>query len=84
MAKTTICYWGPSLVTEQILKDYVDRGLLAAQEEIGWRLSQGEEVPNPNEGEVIVLLIIFSGALHRPGQNSFGMFYIILTSILKT
>jgi hypothetical protein len=45
MAKTTLYNWGPSLVTEQILKDYVDQGLLATQEEIGWRVSQGKMFP---------------------------------------
>ena len=54
MAKTTICIWVPSLVTEAILKDYQDQGLLAAQEEIGWRSSQGDDIPKPGEGEVVV------------------------------
>ena len=56
MLKTTICNWVPSKVFELILKDYQAQGFLPAQEEIAWRASEGDDVPRPNEGEVMVFL----------------------------
>ena len=54
MSKTTICNWLPSQVSELILKDYQAQGFLPAQEEIGWRAHQGDDVPRLGEGEVMV------------------------------
>ena len=71
MSKTTIYSWGPSLVTETILKDYQGQGLLATQVEICWRVSQGENVPKPGEGEVVVFMDHILGGFTSPGSKFF-------------
>ena len=45
----TIYNWEHSLVTKEILNDYVGQGLLATQREIGWRISKGETISTPTE-----------------------------------
>ena len=51
---TSEANWGPSLVTEQKLKELVEEGLLPSQEEIKWRVPGDESRPAPQEGEAIV------------------------------
>ena len=58
MTKTvTSCNWVPSVITEQILKEYVQTGILAAKDAINWRfLEPNESRPQPSEKEVIVFI----------------------------
>ena len=50
----TIVNWECSLVTKEILDDFICQGLLASQQEIGWRVSNGEVIPTPVEDKIVV------------------------------
>ena len=56
MLKTvTSCNWVPSIVTEDMLKDFVKIGYLPAKSVMHWRAPKpNEERPQPKDGEVIV------------------------------
>mgnify|MGYP005841990963 CR=1 FL=1 len=71
MSKTTICNWVPSQVSQLMLQDYVAQGFLPAQEEIGWRAAQGDDVPRPGEGEVVVFIDHLMRGFSPPGSKLF-------------
>ena len=56
MSEPIICNWVASQVSELILRDYEDQGQLPAKEEIGWRVSLGDETPQLGEGEVVIFV----------------------------
>ena len=57
MTKTpTSCDWVASQVSELMLKDYVDMGVLPAKEVINWRVPGPETIPRPEEGEVVYIV----------------------------
>lgn len=84
MSKTTICNWVSSQVSDLVLKDYQEQGLLPAQEEIGWRAGQGDDIPKPGEGEVVVFIDHLLGGFSPPGSKFFRDFLNFSTFILKT
>ena len=55
MTKTpTSCDWVASQVSELMLNEYVDMGVLSAKDVIHWRVPGRETIPQPREGEVVV------------------------------
>lgn len=64
----------PSQVSELVLQDYKDQGLLPTQEEISWRAGQGEDVPRPDEGEVVVFVDHLLRGFSLPGSKFFRDF----------
>ena len=67
----TICIREHSLVTKEILNDYVGQGLLAAQREIGWQVSNGETIPAPAEREIVVFTDHILRGFTPPGSKFF-------------
>ena len=84
MVKTvTACNWVVSRVTEEDLEEYVQTGFLAKKEAIHWRVPGNETHPEPKDGEVVVLWIIWTGVLVLPAQDSSVMCCIFSSSIHK-
>ena len=71
ISKTTVCNWVPSQVSEPILKDYQAQGFLPAQEEIGSRAGQGDDVPRPGQGEFMVFVDHLLRGFSPPGSKFF-------------
>src|SRR3990170_7018999 len=67
----TAINWERSLVTKDILDDYVSQGLLATQQEIGWRVSNGEIIPTPAEDEFVVFTDHILRGFTPPGSKFF-------------
>ena len=74
MSKTTVCNWVPSQVSDLVLNDYKEQGLLPAQEEVGWRAAQGDDVPKPGKGEVVVFIDYLLRGFSPPGSKFFRVF----------
>ena len=73
MTKTvTSCNWVPSIVTEQMLTEYVENGIMAAKEIIHWRVPEpGELIPRPKDNEVIVFTDHINRGFSPPGSKFF-------------
>ena len=56
MTKTiTSCDWVPSIVTEEMLQEYVKIGFLSAKNVLHWRAPNPDEVrPQPPDKEIII------------------------------
>lgn len=72
MAKTIICNWVSSQGSELVLNDYKEQVFLPAQEVIGWRAPQGENAPQPDEGEVVVFTNHLLRGFSPPGSKFSG------------
>ena len=73
MTKTvTASNWVPSIVTEQMLTEYVKTGIMAAKETIHWRvLELGELRPQPKDNEVIIFADHINRGFSLPGSKFF-------------
>lgn len=67
----TIVNWERSLVTKQILDDFVSQGLLVSQQEIRWWVSNGEAIPTPAEDEIVVFTDHILRGFTPPGSRFF-------------
>ena len=68
----TSCNWVPSIVTKNILKDYVKIGYLPAKDIMHWRAPKpSEERPHPKDGEVIVFTDHMNRGFSPPGSKFF-------------
>ena len=56
MLESKACNWVASQVSDVILKHYEEHGLLPPQNVVAWCVVLGEEIPNPEEGEVVIFL----------------------------
>ena len=69
MTKTvTSCDWVPSIITEEMLQEYVKIGFLPAKNVIHWRVPNPDEVrPQPQNNEVIVFTDHMNRGFSPPG-----------------
>ena len=65
------CDWVGSGVTEQLLLDFVESGILPAQDVIHWRVPGPEIRPTPKEGEVVVFTDHLLRGFSPPGSKFF-------------
>ena len=72
MAKQfSYCNWVPSRITEEQLTGYVLTGTLAKKEVIHWRVPGDENLPEPQDGEVIVFMQHLDRGFSPPGSKFF-------------
>ena len=83
LPKMTIVNWELSLVTKQILDDFVGQGLLGSQQHLVWQVSNGEVPPTPVEDEIVVFTYHILRGLPHPGLGSSETFFIVLICTLK-
>jgi hypothetical protein len=72
MTKTvTSCNWVASTVTEEILNEFVNEGVLSKKSVIHWRALRIETTPEPKEGEVVVFTDHMLRGFTPPGSKFF-------------
>ena len=67
----TSCYWEASQVSELMLNEYVDMGVLPAKEIVHWWVPGPETIPQPGEGEVVIFTDHLLRGFSPPGSNKF-------------
>ena len=62
---------GAHQVSKVILRDYEEHGFLPHQNMVAWRVILGEEIPKPEEGEVVIFLDLLQRGFSPPGSKFF-------------
>jgi hypothetical protein len=65
------CDWVSSGVTEQLLLDFVESGMLPGKDEIHWRVPGPEKRPEPKEGEIVIFTDHILRGFYPPGSKFF-------------